>query len=138
MEYAGDIDCTEAWDRLGRENGAVLIDVRTAPEWNYVGLPDLSSVNGEAHCFEWQSFPAMDRNENFAAEIAQAGIPKDALVFLLCRSGVRSKHAAILLTSLGYLHCYNVAGGFEGDKDDSGHRGNSGGWKHAGLPWKQG
>ena len=89
------------------------------------------------------SIVGMGVNVNFdpgahAVEIEQAGIAKDAPIFLLCRSGVRSKHAAILLTGLGYQHCYNVSGGFEGDKDDSGHRGKTGGWKFAGLPWKQG
>ena len=137
-DYAGDIDVNEAWDRLWNDPDSVLIDVRTKPEWNYVGLPDLSTVNREVLCCEWQVFPAMDRNADFAAEIEQAGIAKDAPIFLLCRSGVRSKHAAILLTSQGYQRCYNVAGGFEGDKDESGHRGKTGGWKFAGLPWKQG
>ena len=27
--------------------------------------------------------------------------------------------------------------GFEGDKDESGHRSTKGGWRHAGLPWMQ-
>ena len=138
MEYAGDIDVIKTWDRLGRETDAVLIDVRTAPEWNYVGLPDLSNLDKEVICSEWQSYPAMDRNSDFEAQVAQAGVSRDVPIFLLCRSGVRSKHAAILLTAAGYQHCYNVAGGFEGDKDDSGHRGKSNSWKFGGLPWKQG
>jgi rhodanese-related sulfurtransferase len=116
----------------------VLVDVRTAAEWNYVGLPDLSSVNREVLCKEWQSYPGMDRNEEFLAEIEGIGIPKDAPIFLLCRSGVRSKNAAILLTAAGFETCFNVTAGFEGDKDDSGHRGKINGWKHAGLPWGQG
>ncbi|MBT4488466.1 MAG: rhodanese-like domain-containing protein, partial [Rhodospirillaceae bacterium] len=116
MDYAGDIDVTETWDRLGREPDAVLIDVRTVPEWNFVGLPDLSGIGKETICSEWQSFPSMDRNADFEAAVNQAGVAKDAAIFLLCRSGVRSRNAAILLTELGYQNCYNVAGGFEGDK----------------------
>ena len=108
------------------------------PEWNFVGLPDLSGIGKETICSEWQSFPSMDRNADFEAAVNQAGVAKDAAIFLLCRSGVRSRNAAILLTELGYQNCYNVAGGFEGDKDDGGHRGNVGGWKYAGLPWRQG
>jgi len=42
------------------------------------------------------------------------------------------------MTALGYKHCYNIAEGFEGDKDDAGHRGTIGGWKVHGLPWVQG
>ena len=137
-EYAGDVDVTETWNRLWEEAEAVLIDVRTAPEWNFVGLPDLSTVNKEVLCAEWQSYPSMARNPDFEAEVNRAGIAKDAPIFLLCRSGVRSRHAAILLTGLGYRHCYNVEGGFEGDKDAGGHRGQAAGWKYAGLPWRQG
>ncbi len=137
-EYAGDVDATEAWNSLWNDAEAVLIDVRTAAEWNFVGLPELSTVNKEVLCAEWQTYPSMDRNANFEAEVNQAGIAKDAPIFLLCRSGVRSRHAAILLTGLGYQRCYNVTGGFEGDKDDGGHRGQAGGWKFSGLPWRQG
>jgi rhodanese-related sulfurtransferase len=56
---------------------------------------------------------------------------------LICRSGVRSRDAAIALTRAGYGPCYNVADGFEGPKDEAGHRGARGGWKAAGLPWTQ-
>ena len=138
MEYAGDLDVTEVWNRLWNEPNSVLVDVHSAAEWNYVGLPDLSSLKRDVVCSEWQSYPGMARNEGFLAEIEEAGIAKDAVIFLLCRSGVRSKNAAILLTAAGYQNCFNVAGGFEGDKDESDHRGKIGGWKFAGLPWSQG
>jgi len=32
----------------------------------------------------------------------------------------------------------NVIGGFEGDLDEQGRRGQLGGWRKAGLPWVQG
>ena len=41
------------------------------------------------------------------------------------------------MTAEGYARCYNVAGGFEGDRNGDGHRGSSNGWKAAGLPWLQ-
>ena len=138
MDYAGDVDVTETWDRLGREADGVLIDVRTVPEWNFVGLPDLSRIGKEVVCCEWQNYPSMEQNANFEAEVSQAGVAKDAAIFLLCRSGARSMSAARLLTAAGYERCYNVAGGFEGDKDEGGHRGKTNGWKFAGLPWRQG
>jgi rhodanese-related sulfurtransferase len=56
----------------------------------------------------------------------------------LCRSGVRSRDAAIAMTAAGFKACYNVASGFEGDKDAAGHRGTVSGWKVDGLPWMQG
>jgi sulfur dioxygenase len=36
-----------------------------------------------------------------------------------------------------YKKACNIIGGFEGDLDEQGHRGNRGGWRHAGLPWVQ-
>jgi len=42
------------------------------------------------------------------------------------------------MAEAGYRACHNVAGGFEGPLDDERHRGAVGGWKAAGLPWRQG
>lgn len=122
--------------------GAQLIDVRTRAEWNYVGIPDLAAVARQPILIEWQSFPTGARNEAFAdqaeAALAEAGVNKDAPILMLCRSGVRSRAAAIALTARGYTRAYNVATGFEGDHDAKGQRGNVSGWKAAGLPWRQG
>ena len=58
-------------------------------------------------------------------------------MLLLCRSGGRSRAAAMALTAAGYAHAYNIAGGFEGDLNATKHRGGMNGWKAAGLPWNQ-
>jgi hypothetical protein len=42
------------------------------------------------------------------------------------------------LTQEGFGRCFNILEGFEGDKNADGQRGQSGGWKVAGLPWAQG
>jgi rhodanese-related sulfurtransferase len=55
----------------------------------------------------------------------------------ICRSGGRSSHAAATAAQLGYTQAFNVLEGFEGDKDQQGHRSTTGGWKHARLPWMQ-
>ena len=60
------------------------------------------------------------------------------LPLLLCRSGARSRAAAIALTEAGFAQAFNIAGGFEGDMDGEGHRGNREGWKAENLPWRQG
>ena len=78
-----------------------------------------------------------DNGEHFVAEVEQLGLPKDAEILCICRSGARSASAASALTQAGYTNAWNVAEGFEGDKDASGHRGSIGGWKAAGLPWVQ-
>jgi rhodanese-related sulfurtransferase len=137
-EYAGDISAEEAWKRLSTDPKAQLVDVRTLAEWNFVGLPDISSLGRQAHCIEWQGFPSGARNPGFVTEASQALTDKDAPVLLLCRSGGRSRAAAIALTQAGFRQAFNVAGGFEGDADEENHRGNLNGWKAANLPWRQG
>ena len=136
--YAGDISAAEAWEKLKGDPRAQLVDVRTLAEWNFVGVPDLSALGRQAHCIEWQQFPGGAPNPGFVAEATKVLKDKDAPVMLLCRSGARSRAAAIALTQAGYAHAFNVAGGFEGDLDEEGHRGNRDGWKVANLPWRQG
>ena len=140
-DYAGDIDVRQAWALLEHEPKAQLIDVRTMAEWNFVGIPDLSALARRPHCIEWQQFPTMTTNPDFVAQaaraLADAGAGQDAPVVLLCRSGARSRAAAIALTQAGYGKAFNIAGGFEGDLNREHHRGQTNGWKAAGLPWKQ-
>ncbi|MBT3767732.1 MAG: rhodanese-like domain-containing protein [Rhodospirillaceae bacterium] len=136
--YAGDIMPAEAWKILADDPKAVLIDVRTTAEWVYVGQADISSLSKETVLLEWKVFPAMESNPEFVGELSAKISDKDAPLLFLCRSGVRSKAAAITMTAEGYATCYNIATGFEGDKDSDGHRGHVGGWKVEGLPWMQG
>ena len=136
-DYAGDISPKQAWAMLAEEPDAVLVDVRTDAEWTYVGLPELSSIGKRTIGVMWKSYPDMAVNEGFVNDFRKVGSPPDAAVLLLCRSGVRSRSAAIALTAAGFRRCYNVAGGFEGPCDGQNHRGTSLGWKVDGLPWEQ-
>jgi rhodanese-related sulfurtransferase len=131
--HKGNIPPTEAYQRLQGNASAVLVDVRTQPEWTFVGVPAVERLVRLA----WQVFPAMQVNARFVEEIEQMGLPKDAEILCICRSGARSSSAASALTEAGYTNCWNVAQGFEGDKDADGHRGTMNGWKAAGLPWVQ-
>ena len=135
--YAGDVSPRDAWDWLEDDADTVLVDCRTAAEWNYVGLPDLARLGKETVTVEWVDFPANERNPSFVNQVRAAGIGPGQRVLFLCRSGVRSIGAAKALTEAGYGRAYNVLEGFEGDKDDAGHRATVGGWKVAGLPWRQ-
>jgi len=129
LPYAGALLPAEAHQWM--QAGAVLVDVRTKPELDFVG-----SVPG-AIWIEWNSYPEGQRNPRFLDELARK-VPKDAPVMFLCRSGGRSHQAAIAATQAGWREAYNVLEGFEGDKDREGHRGTLGGWRKAGLPWTQG
>ncbi|TVR99479.1 MAG: rhodanese-like domain-containing protein [Rhodospirillales bacterium] len=136
--YAGDIPPREAWRLLESDGHAALVDVRTPAEWAYVGVPDLSRLGKQPVFVPWARYPTMEINPNFAEEVAAAGIQPRDTVLLLCRSGVRSRSAAIALTAAGFTACYNIDAGFEGDPDSQRHRGTVSGWKVSGLPWVQG
>ena len=128
LPYAGALLPAEAHGLM--QAGATLVDVRTKPELQYVGrVPGAAAV-------EWQTYPGNRPNPEFIAELA-AVAPKDAPVMFLCRSGARSHSAAEAALRAGWKETYNVLEGFEGDKDEHGHRGTVGGWRKAGLPWTQ-
>ncbi|PWR18117.1 rhodanese-like domain-containing protein [Zavarzinia aquatilis] len=140
-DYAGDITPGDAWRILSQDSGAVLVDVRSQAEWSFVGLPDLTPVGKKPALVAWAHFPGMAANKDFLAELrqalAQVGHGEASPVLFLCRSGARSRSAAIAATAAGIAPAYNIVGGFEGDLDGAGHRGASGGWKAEGLPWRQ-
>lgn len=135
--YAGDVAPQQAWDQLSRDSKALLVDVRTRPEWLFVGIPDLSTLGRKPLFVEWQVFPSMQVDGAFADKIRAAGATPETPLYFICRSGGRSKAAAIAMTGQGFKRCYNVSGGFEGPPDTQRHRGHIEGWKAAALPWVQ-
>ncbi len=126
--YAGDVTPQLAcnWWQAG---DAVLVDVRTDAEREWVGfIPDAVAI-------AWKQWPGMAMNAQFDQAL-QAAVPKGKKALMLCRSGVRSIAAARRATELG-LQAYNILDGFEGNPDADAHRGNQGGWRRLGLPWRQ-
>ena len=140
--HIASISVEEAWARLKRDTGSVLIDVRTIAEWAYVGLPDLSTLGRRPVLVEWQGFPDDRLNTTFVERLTEAltpiGADRDSELLFICRSGQRSLKAAQAMAAAGYARCRNVADGFEGPLDPNRHRGQLGGWKAKGLPWAQG
>jgi rhodanese-related sulfurtransferase len=129
LPYAGALLPGEAHALM--QAGARLVDVRTQAELYWVGrVPGGLPV-------EWNTYPGSRRNPLFLEQLAEL-VDRDEPVMFLCRSGHRSHDAAILATQAGFLECYNVLEGFEGDKDARQHRNSVGGWRVAGLPWIQG
>jgi rhodanese-related sulfurtransferase len=139
--YAGDVSVQDAWSALAADPKAQIVDVRTTAEWAFVGVPDLSDARREVRLVEWQSYPSGSVDPDFAENagdvLRQAGADPDTPVFFICRSGARSRSAAMAMTRAGWSRAYNIVGGFEGDLDEERHRGGRGGWKAAGLPWRQ-
>lgn len=130
LSYDGSLMPTEAFEILNEASVAVLVDVRTRAEMDWVGF-----VPGAIH-IEWQDYPACQRNPDFIDMLRQS-VPEDSLLLFLCRSGARSHAAAAAAAAAGFTGCYNILQGFEGERDAQGHRNCIGGWRAAGLPWKQ-
>ena len=112
---------TEAWDLMSDVPNAVLIDVRTEAEWNFVGVPVLDGVNRQPRFVQWITFPGGGLNADFMTQATKDLDPSQPVLFL-CRSGARSQAAAEAFDAAGFLSTHNITGGFEGDKGPDGHR----------------
>ena len=139
--YAGDIDVSTAWAGLANKAEATLIDVRTKAEWSYVGVPVLASIGKATVFVEWDDFATGGLVPDFIGrlktELAKLGVGPEAPLYFICRSGNRSRQAAVQATAAGYARAFNIAHGFEGRLDPERHRGTRESWKGEGLPWVQ-
>lgn len=76
-----DVPVEEAWARLEKDPGSVLIDVRTRAEWTFVGLPDLGKIGKRVLTVEWQTSPDSKIDAGFSerltAVLDAAGATKD-------------------------------------------------------------
>lgn len=130
--YAGAVTPQEAYVLLQQHPRVKLIDVRTNAERDWVGRVALPEAKHAAA--QWNLYPGGTPNPQFLSQLNEVA-DKDTVLLFLCRSGVRSRHAAKAATEHGYAHCFDILEGFEGDKDAEGHRKTVGGWCKAGLPW---
>jgi rhodanese-related sulfurtransferase len=132
LPYAGALLPAEAHALLAQRPEARLVDVRTKAELEWVGrVPGSLAV-------EWNTWPGGRQNTDFLRELKEQVKSTEAPVMFLCRSGARSHNAAAVAAQAGYASAFNVLEGFEGDKDEQGHRNSVGGWRASGLPWTQG
>jgi rhodanese-related sulfurtransferase len=139
--YAGDISVKTTWERLAADPSATLVDVRSRAEWTYVGVPELSALGKATVFVEWDDFATGTVVPDFVGRLTEAlaerGIGNDAPLYFLCRSGNRSRHAAVAATAAGHRQCFNIDLGFEGRLGADRHRATPGSWKAEGLPWVQ-
>ena len=82
---------------------------------------------------------AMPRNPRFTEEVAAAleakGLPRDARIITMCRSGSsRGRPSAEYLRENGFPNTFYVRNGFQGGKLAGGMRSKNG-WQNEGLPW---
>lgn len=90
------IDVAELKEKLDQDSSLVLIDVRTAEEYNAVRVPHIKAR------IDYQLI---------ASQIDSLQFPKDQPVYLICRSGRRSLVAAKELQDIGYKYPINISGG---------------------------
>jgi len=118
------ITAKECLKALIENNNAKLIDVRTPSEWENDGYADLTSINKKVNLISWTNIDGT-YNEEFFMYIKNLGIEKDDMLFIICRSGVRSTHAANYLNdNFVSKNIFNLEGGMEF------------GWKISHLPIK--
>src|SRR5919206_90455 len=135
MTYAGDVSPSEAYELLTDDPDAALVDVRTQPEWTYVGVPDLSQLGKQVVTVEWQRYPDGAPNQAFLDELAAArGGPAVAAVVSadsrewgpdtvavrggLARSGFDENAEALFLTqSYVYDSAAQAEAAFAGEVD---------------------
>lgn len=101
----GDVTPQAFSKALTERPGAILLDVRTAREWNEGHL---------AGARRWDYFDTAFRD-------SLATLPTGGPVFVYCAAGGRSAEAATALKQLGHREVYNLAGGIDA-------------WERAGLP----
>jgi rhodanese-related sulfurtransferase len=136
------IKSIEAFDLLREDEQAVLIDVRTKKEHSAVGIPDLRELGKETYIVEWKNSIFPGSRKSFLNDFKEnLGLRKEGKYLFICRSGIRSKFAALTVeesfNSGNYNgRCYNVEDGFEGHEQPLGYPQNPNGWKNLGLPWK--
>ncbi len=128
----------EAWEIIQANPDAVLLDVRSRMEYDYVGHVPESVFVALKEPPDWENDPDfVDK----VKKALQARCPdkdsQDLTVLTLCRSGARSMMAAVELRSSGFKKVINVTEGFEGDKDENSRRSTINGWRFHGLPWLQ-
>ncbi|OGT35300.1 MAG: sulfurtransferase [Gammaproteobacteria bacterium RBG_16_51_14] len=134
-----DISAQQAWLMLQTRADAVLLDVRSTMEYYYVGHPA-----GALH-IPLKEPPDWAMEQDFVEKVSSALVNKtgdmgnmlSAPVLIICRSGKRSMEAAAELSRQGFEEIYNIAEGFEGDKDEKNHRNTINGWRFHNLPWEQ-
>ena len=126
----------QAWEWLQARRAAdaepLFVDVRMEVESLYVGRPP-----GVVQV-PWYEYPELKPDaQRFVQQVEREAGSKERPLLLICRSGKRSVDAGLELERHGFTDVTNVLEGFEGELDTEHHRGNLGGWRKHGLPWRQ-
>ncbi|MGA1868484.1 MAG: rhodanese-like domain-containing protein [bacterium] len=142
---AENITCKEAHEMIKSEPKAIVIDIRTQPEFQFMGY--IEGAYNIPYWFFGSKFTEKDKeyqfapgtmkkapmnryqfvqNPDFLKHVKMLAKPNDTVI-LYCGSSKRSAMAADDLVKAGYKNVFNVISGIEGAKD---------GWKKENLPLK--
>lgn len=134
---------TKAFGMASSDPNVYILDVRTRHEWSFVGHPDFNDKRKDSAglkgkviniAFKVPNGIALEKNDFFIEDVKAFAKNKPNATFItMCRSGKRSTKAAEALEKAG-VKVLDMKEGFEGGKDDLGHR-TKNGWKLAGLPY---
>lgn len=104
QDTSGSAIPTKKFDRKIKKNNAVVLDVRTATEYNEGYIPKGLNYNVLDSLNFVQAVQPLDKNKKY---------------FLYCKSGRRSGKALIMMKDMGFKHVKHLAGGitaWEGEK----------------------
>ena len=86
----------EWWDNAQKDSNAVILDVRTADEWNRGIIPGAINID-------------IYKGQGFIDEVEQ--LDKNSNYYVYCAAGARSGQACTIMKQLGFNTAYNLAGG---------------------------
>ena len=132
------IAASVAWRWLQSDSTVRLIDIRSTPEFLFVGHPV-----GAVHV-PYIDEPDWEPNPCFTAQVrdllpvvVDLKVKREDLIILICRSGERSKAAGQVLIEAGVDNVFSIIDGFEDPLNKHDHRSRISGWRYDGLPWTQ-
>ena len=109
--YKGDISIEDMLVRIANTpQNCVLVDVRTAAEWQHTGIADVAC---DVHPITVVSVPDRALMPDYTPTLINT-VAADKTVYFMCRSGVRSQLAAAIATQNHIPESYNVLEGMQG------------------------
>ncbi len=131
-------------ENLAKSQSAIqLLDVRTPEEYMYVGhAPMAINIPVKLLKRQWHANleeSPLQLNGKFVSEVKKQ-LNENDIIYVICRSGVRSTLAVNLLAQAGFTNAYNIVDGFEGSKLKNTKSNRLGkrvvnGWKNATDNW---
>ena len=96
----------ETYAALSEDDTAVLIDCRSAAEWHFTGIPDLSAI-GKKPLLVAIADEGGRPNPDFVSQVSET-VDVKTPVYVICRVGGRSANACRMLAEADFTTLANV------------------------------